>query len=153
LSKWSLHSRNCSRERVRSRHNRMAVTIGLITVNSATYLVSARRGSRPVRGISGERTGKDRARPDWPDRRDGWPSVRRFRRMPDRFSVFCVLLGAIWLGSLALWYSRQTQPLVETLALREVHWAVTHRFGAEFGNGEIWRETQGDSTDFGCLRE
>src|SRR5882724_6024240 len=39
--------------------------------------------------------------------------------------------------------ARQLQPLVEVLALREVHRVVTHRFGTELGDGEIGREAPG----------
>jgi hypothetical protein len=54
LSKWSLSLRNYCRERARQRHSRMAATIRRSAVSGAICLVSARRGTRPVTGTSGE---------------------------------------------------------------------------------------------------
>jgi hypothetical protein len=39
------------------------------------------------------------------------------------------------------------------LALRQVSRVVTHRFGAEFSDRKIGRETFRDGANFGCLRQ
>ena len=51
----------------------------------------------------------------------------------------------------ALRHPRQTQPLVEALALREEQRVVTHRLGTELGDGKMGRETPGDRADLGGL--
>ena len=54
LSRCSLSSRNCCRERARARHSPMAATIRRITVRGAIWLVSARRNDRLMGGTSGD---------------------------------------------------------------------------------------------------
>jgi len=97
------------------------------------------------RGFGAEAAG---GRLTWrcPGRRSGVKRSEGDRSAADR-------LRRARLGFLAFRRSRQPQPFAEVLALRAVHQVVTHRFGAEFGDGKIGGETLGDGTDFGCFRE